>query len=70
MDISDSWTPSLENIKRLPLGLRRYVHDLQAKNDLAGEIRENFRLHQENAALREECERLAILSKKPDGMDK
>jgi hypothetical protein len=38
------------SIDALPLALRRYVRDLETNNDndLAGTIRENFRLHQEN----------------------
>lgn len=54
MDILDSWTPTVESIENLPPGLRRYIHELQTNNDLAGTIHENFRLHQENAALRKE----------------
>jgi len=60
MDIMDLWTPTVENIEDLPPGLRRYIHELQTNNDLAGTIRENFRLHQETVALRKECERLKI----------
>jgi hypothetical protein len=36
MDILDSWTPTVESIENLPLGLRRYIHELQTNNDLAG----------------------------------
>jgi regulator of replication initiation timing len=54
MDIPDSWTPTFESIDNLPSGLRRYIHELQIKNDLAGMIRENFRLHQEIEALRKD----------------
>ena len=59
MNIPDLWTPTIENINDLPLALRRYIHDLETKNDLAGTISENFRLHQEIVALRKECARLA-----------
>ena len=59
MEILDSWTPTAENIETLPFGLRRYILELQTNNDLAGTIRENFRLHQQIVELKKECERLA-----------
>lgn len=58
MEIFDSWTPTVENIECLPFGLRNYIHELQINNDLAGTIRENFRLHQQIVVLEKECERL------------
>jgi hypothetical protein len=68
MDIFDSWTPTVESIESLPLGLRRYIHELQTNNDLAGTIRENFRLHQQIVVLQKECERLTgAVSERPGG---
>jgi hypothetical protein len=51
-DISDAWRPTAENVKALPGPLRRYIHDLQTNVELVETMRENFRLWQENAALR------------------
>ena len=59
--------PTGADIDRLPLALRRYVRDVETKNDLAETIRENFRLHQEIEALRKECARLAIAAGVPVG---
>jgi hypothetical protein len=56
LDLSEDWWPTPENINALPKPLRRYIHDLQTNVDPAGTMRENFRLRQENAALRRECE--------------
>ena len=50
--IDPSWTPTAENINALPRPLRQYIHDLQTNTDLVETMRENFRLRQENAALR------------------
>ena len=66
MNIPDSWAPTGADINSLPLALRRYVRDLETKNDLAETIRENFRLHQEIEALRKECARLAEAAGVPD----
>jgi hypothetical protein len=52
IDIPDSWIPTAENLYALPEPLRRYIHDLQANVDSVETMRENFRLWQENAALR------------------
>jgi len=52
IDIPDSWTPTAENLYALPKPLRRYIHDLQTNVDCVETMRENFRLWQENAALR------------------
>ncbi|HTQ83739.1 MAG TPA: hypothetical protein VMI47_10775 [Pseudolabrys sp.] len=54
LDISNSWTPTAENINTLPEPLRRYIHDLQANADLAETMRENFRLWREIAVLKKE----------------
>ena len=54
IDISDFWTPTAENLSALPEPLRRYINDLQANADLIEAMRENFRLHQEIAALRKQ----------------
>ena len=59
LDISPTWTPTSDNINRLPEPLRRYIHDLEAVCDPAGDVAEMFRLREENKALRWECERLA-----------
>jgi hypothetical protein len=67
MNITDSWAPTGANIDDLPLALRRYVRDLETKNDLAETIRQNFRLHQEIEALRKECSRLAKAAGVPVG---
>ena len=48
-----------EEINALPERLRKYVHALETECDPAGTIRENFRLREENATLRFECERLS-----------
>ena len=50
--IPESWTPTAENLYALPKPLRRYIHDLEASADPVETMRENFRLRQENAALR------------------
>jgi hypothetical protein len=68
MDISDSWTPTVESIDNLPSGLRRYIHEFQTNNDLAGTIRENFRLHQEIAALQKQCDSLSDTVMKFDAL--
>ena len=59
LKISESWTPTAENINALPLPLRRYIRDLETNADPAGTLRENFKLRQENAELRKECKKLA-----------
>lgn len=46
-------------INDLPQRLRDYIHHLETDCDPQGTIRENFRLREENKALRAECERLA-----------
>jgi len=66
VDITDSWAPTPENIKALPGPVRSYIYDIESSMDFAGIadlMRESFRLRQENAALRRECERLASLSR-------
>ena len=52
LDIPKSWTPTAENLWALPKPLRRYIHHLQSNVDHVETMRENFRLRQENAALR------------------
>jgi len=47
INIPDSRVPTGADIDRSPFALRRYVRDVETKNDLAETIRENFRLHQE-----------------------
>ena len=63
IDIPDDWTPTPANINALPFPLRRYIHDLSAVCDPAGDVRKLFHLKQENKMLRWECERLAGLQK-------
>jgi hypothetical protein len=36
----DGWLPTAENINRLPWPLRKYIHDLETRTDIAGDIRE------------------------------
>lgn len=50
-----------DEINALPQRLRDYIHHLETDADPAGTLRENFRLREENAALRAECERLSNL---------
>jgi hypothetical protein len=61
LKIPDSWVPTAANVNKLPLALRRYLHDLHTNTDPAGTLRENVRLRQQNAALRAECVRLATI---------
>ena len=67
VDITESWTPTPENINALPEPVRRYIHEIESSMDFAGIAnltRESFRLRQENTALHRECERLATLSRR------
>lgn len=48
-----------DEINALPERLRRYIAALETECDPSGTIRENFRLREENAALRLECATLA-----------
>ena len=67
VDITNSWAPTPENIKALPRPVRSYIYDIESSMEFAGIadlMRESFRLRQENAALRMECERLASLSRR------
>lgn len=51
--------PIADEINALPERIRKYIHHLETDCDPQGTIRENFRLREENAVLRKECERLA-----------
>lgn len=51
--------PIADEINDLPRRVRNYIHWLETESDPAGTIRDNFRLREENAALRQECERLS-----------
>jgi hypothetical protein len=42
----------------LPGPVQRYIHELESTRDPSGELRELFRLREENAMLRRECEQL------------
>lgn len=57
--VSDDWTPTADNINSLPEPLRRYIHHIETACDPSGDLRENFRLREENKGLRAECERLS-----------
>ena len=59
MLVDADWTPTPENLNRLPDPIRRYIHDLQTDVDPTGLVRENFTLRQENGYLRRECEWMA-----------
>jgi hypothetical protein len=67
LDVPPAWTPTSDNINRLPEPLRRYIHDLEAVCDPAGDVAEMFRLREENKALRWECERLAAKAGEGEG---
>lgn len=47
-----------DEVNALPERVRRYIRWLETDCDPAGTVRENFRLREENAMLRAECERL------------
>ena len=49
-DISDSWSPTPDNVDALPAPLSRYIHDLQ--RHFRHSLRENFQLAQETAMLK------------------
>ena len=49
-DISNSWSPTPDNVDALPAPLSRYIHDLQTNFRHA--LRENFQLAQETAMLK------------------
>ena len=49
-DISDSWSPTPDNVDALPAPLSRYIHDLQT--NFRNALRENFQLAQETAMLK------------------
>jgi hypothetical protein len=46
------WLPTAENINALPEPLRSYIHDLEARADPAGEVRDLVLIRDENRALR------------------
>ena len=48
----DDWTPTADNINRLPDPLRRYVHDLITRCDPAGDVQRIAVLEDQNRALR------------------
>lgn len=49
-----------EEINALPDRVRSYIHDLETRADPAGDVRELFRLREENASLRTEVEARSI----------
>ena len=56
-------------INELPDRVRKYIAALETECDPAGTIRENFRLGEENAGLRLECEWLAEDRNRLDWLD-
>ena len=58
-----AWLPPPHNLNALPDRLRRYIHDLESNCDPQGDLRELFRLREENLMLRKEYERLANLAR-------
>jgi hypothetical protein len=63
LKIPDSWMPTEDNLNALPTPLRRYIHYIHANVDPAGTMRENFRLRQENAALKRAYEMLVAVKR-------
>jgi hypothetical protein len=61
VDIPDIWVPSPENIKALPLALRRYIEKLQKERDPEGVHAENHWILETNTAYKREIERLSAL---------
>jgi hypothetical protein len=51
-DISDSWSPTPDNVDTLPAPLSRYIHNLQT--NFKDALRENFQLAQETAMLKKQ----------------
>ena len=49
-DISDSWSPTPDNVDALPAPLSRYIYHLQT--NFRDALRENFQLAQEIAMLK------------------
>ncbi|MYD94131.1 MAG: hypothetical protein F4Y02_10650 [Chloroflexi bacterium] len=43
----EDWTPTADNINRLPEPLRKYIHDVETNCDPAHLVQENERLRQE-----------------------
>jgi hypothetical protein len=56
--IPRTWRPTKRNLNRLPVPLRRLIHELLTDCDPAGTIRENVLLKDENYALRRKIEEL------------
>ena len=68
LDIPDIWVPSPENIKALPLALRRYIEELQKEHDPDGLVTSNHWILETNKAYRREIDRLNALLRK-SGID-
>lgn len=58
-----------DEINALPDRVRKYIAALETECDPAGTVRENYRLREENAGLRVECENLAKDHKMPTPPD-
>ena len=63
LKIPDNWMPTEDNLNALPTPLRRYIHYIHTNVDPAGTMRENFRLRQENAALKRAYETLVSVKR-------
>lgn len=63
VNISLDWVPTPDNINALPKPLRDFIHHLSTEADPAGTTADNYRLRQENAGLRTECEKFAAVLK-------
>jgi hypothetical protein len=64
IDIPDIWVPSPENIRALPLALRRFIEALQKEEDPEYLRAENYWLMETNIAYKGEIERLTALLRK------
>jgi hypothetical protein len=61
IDIPDIWVPSPENIKALPLALRRYIEELQKERNPDGVLTQ---IHWTTETYRREIDRLSLLLRK------
>jgi hypothetical protein len=64
VDIPDIWVPSAENIKALPLALRRYIEELQKEHDPDMTRTQNYWILETNIYYKREIERLGALLRK------
>jgi hypothetical protein len=54
----EGWSPTSDNINKLPEPLRQYIHDLETRCDPAGELKAKILAEDERDSLRAENERL------------